>query len=60
MSGLLAVKYSKEPIMPLYIVELMDLAFSSLSSLMDELIGVFIVLASSMLNLLRRSLIYFA
>ena len=29
MSGLLAVKYSKEPIMPLYIVESMDLPFSS-------------------------------
>ena len=59
MSGLVAVKYRKEPIMPLYIVESMDLPFSSLSSSMDELVGVFIVLVSSMLNLLRRSLIYF-
>ena len=60
ISGLLAIKYSKEPIMPLYIVESMNLPFSSLSSLMDELIGVFIVLDSSMLNLLGRSLIYFS
>ena len=60
ISGLLTVKYSKKPIMPLYIVESMNLLFSFLSSLMDELIGVFIVLTSSMLNLWRRSLIYFS
>ena len=60
ISGLLGVKYSKKSIIPLYIVGSIDLPFSSLSSLMDELIGVFIVLDSSMLNLLRRSLMYFA
>ena len=39
MSSLLAIKHSKEPIMTLYTVELMDLPFSSMSSLMEELIG---------------------
>ena len=52
--GLLASKYNKEPIMPLYMVKSIDLPFSSLLSLMDELIRVFILFASSILNLLRK------
>ena len=56
--GLLVVKYIKELIMPLYIVESIDLPCLSFSSLMDELIGVPIVFTSSILNLLKRSLMY--
>ena len=44
--------------MPLYIVESIDLPCLSFSSLMDELIGVPIAFTFSILNLLKRSLMY--
>jgi len=60
ISGLLAVKYNRDSIIPLYSFSGIVFSFSSLSKFEDGCMGVVIILASFILYFFRRSLIYFS
>ncbi|KAL2347352.1 hypothetical protein Fmac_001352 [Flemingia macrophylla] len=58
MSGLDAVKYSSDPIIPRYVVLLIDGEFSSIVRAQDVCMGVFIGFVSSILYFFRSSFAY--
>jgi hypothetical protein len=60
MSGLVAVKYKREPIMLRYSLWSTDYPSSSASSVVVVLIGVDRGFESSILNFLRMSFVYLA